>query len=109
LIQNAIETIKTSPTAPTIHATFLDPYVLLSGDWLSVYGLQADWSDNYFSKDNTGLATEEPLNNAFNVDVTALRQMRLIFRCFAACRFVGQQPAFLLLFKVMAGRTITIK
>jgi len=71
LIEAAIQTIKSKPAPPTIHATFLDPFSDPSS-WRSVYGAGADWSDHYFSRDFlTGAFTEGALQYAFNVDVTA--------------------------------------
>lgn len=80
LIQAATERIKTL-TNTTVHCTFLDPYVGRHYEGVSRYGTNADWSDQYFSRDsltrNRGLGslgplTESPLDNAYNVDVTPL-------------------------------------
>ena len=72
LVQGALQTIKATLPSPVVHATFFDPYVGPGNDWRSVYGVGADWSDNYFSIDLTGATTEGVIGGAFNVDVTWL-------------------------------------
>lgn len=71
LVQSALQAIKADRNRTiTVHATFLDPFVGARGEWRGIYGLEADWSDSYFSIDLTGPTTEGPISNAFNVDVT---------------------------------------
>ena len=65
-----------------VHITLLDPYIGIGGGWFGgfwfgtgdwVDGLtDADWADNYFTRDSTGVLTELPLTHAHNVDVTRL-------------------------------------
>ena len=73
LIQSAAQYIK-AKSSITVHLTFLDPYMGWNEMWRHIYGLHADWSDNYLSHDRTnelksGL-TEGPVDHAYNVDVS---------------------------------------
>jgi len=70
LIQEASQWVKAQ--GATVQCTFLDPYV--GNDYAGVanYGDGTDWSDCYFSHDVTGDVTEQPLNHAYNVNVTQL-------------------------------------
>ena len=89
LIESATERIKTSGSDTVIQCTFLDPYVGMDYAGVTNYGALADWSDNYFSRDNlTGgeayPLTESSLSNAFNVDVTQLDPTKIVYRSFSS-------------------------
>src|SRR5205814_1967163 len=76
-IEAVSSVLKESSTNTTIHTTFLDPYVLGSEIGRAAYGLNSDWSDNYFAHDVSDSLppwslTEGVIENAFNVDVTWL-------------------------------------
>ena len=71
LIQRAAEVIKQGSSPPTVHTTFLDPFVGYFKEHRGTYGRSADWSDNYYSEDLSGGRTSSvPLSQ--NVDVTVL-------------------------------------
>jgi probable HAF family extracellular repeat protein len=70
LIQETSKFLKIA--GATVHCTFLDPYVGDDKAGVADYGSGDDWSDQYFSRDVTGDVTEQPLVNAYNVDVTQL-------------------------------------
>ncbi len=72
LIQEASRWIKTVSPSTTVQCTFLDAYVGEDNAGVANYGNVADWSDSYFSHDVTGDVTEQPLVNAYNVNVTQL-------------------------------------
>lgn len=81
LIQTATDTIKDlasgTPPGTVIHTTFLDAYVGLVYGGKGKYGQNANWSDNYFSRDKETLGefynfTEGSLDHCYNVDVTWL-------------------------------------
>jgi hypothetical protein len=73
LIQSATEYLKGAGVTPSIHETFLDPYLGIGYAGRGYYGLQADWADNYFSHDRlTRSFTEGALAHAHNVEVTWL-------------------------------------
>src|SRR5439155_8203568 len=80
LIQAVLDVIKPN-SAITVHCTFLDPFVGLTFDGVSKYGMGANWADHYFSHDlETGgsiyQVTEKPLDRAYNVNVTQLNKVR---------------------------------
>jgi hypothetical protein len=61
--------------ATTIHTTFLDPWagVLPLQPYSTLYGGFADWSDQYYARDDTGPWTAlKDLPSSHNVDVTGL-------------------------------------
>lgn len=70
VIQEASQWIKAQ--GATVQCTFLDAYVGNDNAGVATYGNGNDWSDSYFSHDVTGDVTEQPLNHAYNVDVTQL-------------------------------------
>jgi probable HAF family extracellular repeat protein len=74
LIQKATEQIKTTLTNTTIHCTFLDAYDGVVGEKAYEYGIDADWSDSYFVRDDFQRRgwTGRILPYAYNVGVTAL-------------------------------------
>lgn len=77
LIQAATDVIKKHNPSVQIQETFLDPYVGADFSGTSWYGTNANWADNYSSKDKeTGnhylSFTYNILLNAYNVDVTRL-------------------------------------
>lgn len=73
LIQSAAQYIK-AKSSITVHLTFLDPYMGLDDHWRQIYGLHADWADNYLSHDATDKLktafTEGKLPHVYNVDVS---------------------------------------
>jgi len=76
LIQSATEIIKKSNSSIVVHETFLDPFVGFDSSGVYTYGRRADWSDQYFSRDNltelAGSVTELPTFHSYNVDVSFL-------------------------------------
>ena len=73
LIQAATDAIHVNAPNTVIQTTFLDPFLGADHRGLSQYGVNANWSDNYFSHDKlTGSYTEGTLVHAYNVDVTWL-------------------------------------
>lgn len=76
LIQSATEIIKKSNSSIVVHETFLDPFVGFDSAGVYTYGRRADWSDQYFSRDNltelAGFVTELPTFHSYNVDVSFL-------------------------------------
>ncbi len=70
VIQEASQWIKAQ--GKTVQCTFIDPYVGNDYAGAANYGSGDDWSDCYFSHDVTGDVTEQPLVNAYNVNVTQL-------------------------------------
>jgi probable HAF family extracellular repeat protein len=78
LIQACSEVIRSNlQNTVTIQCTFLDPFTGLLFENGSVYGNQADWSDDYFTRDqatggDTWKVTEGYLNHSYTVDVTYL-------------------------------------
>jgi len=92
LIQSACEALKEAASPPTVHLTFLDPYLGFNETGRALYGDRADWADSYFSHDLTDTAggplapslTEGPLVNAFNVEVTWLDPNRRVTDVYAS-------------------------
>lgn len=76
LIHIASKWIKVISPNTVVHCTFLDPYVGNDNAGVTDYGSASDWSDSYFSYDVTGDVTEQPLNEAYNVNVTQLGPKR---------------------------------
>ena len=74
LIQMACERIKAISSNTVVQCTFLDPFVGFDLTKTTEYGKYADWAENYFCKDYTGVSTEQILTHAYNVDVTGLSQ-----------------------------------
>lgn len=77
LIQTATEKIKGMFPNPSVHETFLDPYIGFIYDGKAKLGYKADWSDHYYSQDTEthdeiGSWTATPLEHAHNADVTWL-------------------------------------
>jgi hypothetical protein len=75
LIGLASSTLSDLSPTTTIHTTFLDPWagVLPLHPYSTLYGGFADWSDNYYARDDTGPWTAlRDLPNAHNVDVTGI-------------------------------------
>jgi probable HAF family extracellular repeat protein len=73
LIQTASEVIKAQPLNQTdVHTTFLDAFVGATYGGKHKYGMGANWSDSYFTRDPDTILTDKLLDNAYNVDVTFL-------------------------------------
>lgn len=72
VIAEAAQWIKSVSPSTTVQCTFLDAYDGNDDSGVLNYGSQSDWSDSYFSHDVTGDVTEQPLVNAYNVNVTQL-------------------------------------
>jgi hypothetical protein len=71
LIQAIANQLKLSPNPPAIvQLTFLDPYLGAFTNKQDVYGLNANWSDCYFTEDWTGPFTSGNLYQAYNEDVS---------------------------------------
>ncbi len=71
VIEAIAHALQSSPNAPTVHSTFLDPYTGMGLRGRVVYGNNADWADCYFAHDNlTTIFTEGRLDKAYNVNVT---------------------------------------
>lgn len=62
--------LKQGSPITEVHSTFLDPFLSFSLVGKQTYGVNATWSDCYFSNDWTGQSTMGPLDHSFNVDVT---------------------------------------
>jgi len=71
-IQSATEWIKWLSPDTTVHTTFLDPYIGVLNFGIQRYGLNADFSENYFSDEWTGHWSGTRLQHAHNVNVTQL-------------------------------------
>lgn len=92
LIQTATYVIKIFSTNTVVHTTFLDAYTggaLLLGGF---YGQSADWADSYFTHDDETLGgwfawTEEPLDYAYNVEVTWLDTHKIPKNKFCSGKF----------------------
>jgi len=76
VIETATGIIKHYSPTTTVQCTFLDPYLGYNLQGISSYGYEADWSDRYAANDDIENAvkpyTDEPLDYAYNVDVTEL-------------------------------------
>jgi probable HAF family extracellular repeat protein len=92
LIQSATDAIKNPTTgAPNIvvHETFLDPFVGDKLQGVTSYGMNANWADQYFTRDketeydpyaylfSTAPYTESPLNHSYNVEITYLGSVKV--------------------------------
>jgi len=64
--------IQGNPGHIEIQETFLDPYLGVGHARSNLYGISADWADNYFACDDTSLATGGPMQHAYSFDVTWL-------------------------------------
>jgi hypothetical protein len=87
LVEEAARILEANGVVTEVHTTLLDPYTDWTDAQRSVYGLHANWADNYFDcssdtydvdvQDATRVfgqygRTDGPLAHAYNVDVTAL-------------------------------------
>ncbi|MCU0786037.1 MAG: DNRLRE domain-containing protein, partial [Verrucomicrobia bacterium] len=94
LIQAAADAIKHSTPSKEVHTTFLDPYLGLNYRGRSWYGMNADWSENYFAHDLwtdvPASLTEGPLDNTFNVNVTWADPSILLTPIY--CQTAGSTP-----------------
>jgi hypothetical protein len=89
LIDSAATVLKAKSPGTTIHLTFLDPFEGAGKQYRAVYGRNADWAENYFSRsidtDFLGIEyTESLLTHAYNVDVTALDSGRKLVGVYSA-------------------------
>ena len=75
LIQRATDVIlDKSPSPPTIHETFLDPYPRSNRSGIDWFGRGADWADCYYTANDmdTGHYTDGGLIYAHNVEISTL-------------------------------------
>lgn len=110
VIQACSEVIRAKlGNACTIQCTFLDPYTGFAPSWnlglldnpllnnISIYGNQANWADDYFTKDQQTGGSEWPstqgsLNHAYAVDVTYLDTNKTLLNGYVQVSGVVSEP-----------------